>query len=61
MNLRPAPEGTVPDFPFVKSEAQAVPLISGQPVEGVAVGAADDGVEDMDKDEEDPESVVGVV
>jgi len=25
------------------------------------VGVADDGVEDMDKDDEDPESVVGVV
>jgi hypothetical protein len=36
-----------------------VPLISGQPVEEVAVGAADDGVED--KDDEDPESAVGVV
>ena len=35
-----------------------MPLISGQPVEGVAVGAVDDGVED--KDDEDPESVVGV-
>ena len=30
-------------------------------MEVVAVGATDDGVEDMDKDNEDPESVVGVI
>lgn len=55
-NLRSAPEGTVPDFLFVKSEVQTVPLILGQPV-----GAAGDDVEDMNKDYEDPESVVGVI